>query len=452
MTAGRGIRKWWHAVSLPVMVGSSARGVGEAEPVPAGERLLAPDVLRGFAVLGILVVNIRSFSTPPYVGYLDSPFWAGSPDRACEWLIRTLAETKFYTLFAFLFGLGMAIQSAHVKLRGGRFGWIYARRLFVLLGFGLVHALFFWHGDVLTIYAALGLLLLVLRYLPNPVLLLLAATLHFGPLAIYVPQVLRTEELRRDPEYDVYITSWLAERDADLLARTQQAIAVYRQGRLGDMLRQRLRDHAFILADTLYYFVPQVLALFLLGMVVGRWRILHAPDGHRRLWRGLTWVALPLGLVAAAAAVGIEERVQRIASWWNLTAYAIRLVATPLLSFGYAGALILWLLRPGGQRRLAPLAAVGRMALTNYLLQTLVVTTLCYGYGLGWYGRLRPAWDVPLAAAVFGAQLGLSVWWLDRFRFGPLEWLWRSLTYWRWQPLRQPRPPRWPPPTQGLIT
>lgn len=421
-------------------------------PLGVGERWVALDVVRGLAIFGILLVNMAGFSTPPQVAELSTPHWTAPLDRAAQWLIHALAQTKFYSLFSFLFGLGMAIQMERIEARGGRFAPLYVRRLIVLLGFGLFHALLFWSGDVLTIYAVLGLVLLPARRWPDRVILPLALLLHLLPLAYYTPVVVQTELSRRDPEYNATITAWLAERDADLLQEAEGVVAVYRHGTVADMFRQRRHELAANLFDTLAYFVPHVLALFLLGLYVGRRRVLHGPDAHPVLWRGLAAVGMPIGVLCGAVEATLAQDAEYIASWTTLAAYALRVVGTPLLAAGYTAVIVLLLTRERWARRLAPLAAVGRMALTNYLFQTLVCTTLCYSYGLRWYGRITPAWGLTLTVVIFALQVPLSVLWLRHFRFGPLEWLWRSATYLRRQPFREPRPHGLPPPTQGLTT
>ncbi len=420
-------------------------------PLGAGERWVALDVVRGLAICGILLVNMAGFSTPPQVAELSSPYWTAPSDRAAQWLIHALAQTKFYSLFSFLFGLGMAVQMERIEARGGRFVPLYVRRLIVLLGFGLVHALLFWSGDVLTIYAVLGFVLLLVRHWPDRVILPLALLLHLLPLAYYTPIAVQTELSRRDPEYNATVTEWLAERDAELLQEAQGVVAVYRHGSVADMFRQRLSELATNLFDTLVYFVPHVLALFLLGLHVGRRRVLHDPGAHPALWRGLAAVGLPIGVLCGAVEATLAQDTEYIASWTTLAAYALRVVGTPLLAAGYTAVIMLLLSREGWARRLAPLAAVGRMALTNYLFQTLICTTLCYGYGLRWYGRITPTGGLALAVVIFACQVPLSILWLRHFRFGPLEWLWRSATYLRRPPFREPRPHGLPPPTQGLI-
>lgn len=421
-------------------------------PLGADERWVALDVVRGLAIFGILLVNMAGFSTPPQVAELSTPYWTAPLDRAAQWLIHALAQTKFYSLFSFLFGLGMVVQVERIEARGGRFVPLYVRRLIVLLGFGLIHALLFWSGDVLTIYAVLGFVLLTVRHWPERVILPLALLLHLLPLVYYTPVVVQTELSRRDPEYNATITEWLAERDADLLQEAQGVVAVYRHGSVADMYRQRRHELAMNFVDTLVYFVPHVLALFLLGLYVGRRRVLHDPGAHPVLWRGLAAVGVPIGVLCGAVEATLAQDAEYIASWTTLAAYALRVVGTPLLAAGYTAVSVRLLSRERWARRLAPLAAVGRMALTNYLFQTLVCTTLCYSYGLRWYGRITPAGGLALAVVIFALQVPLSVLWLRHFRFGPLEWLWRSATYLRWQPLRVPPPRGLPPPTQGLTT
>lgn len=420
-------------------------------PVGGAERLLVIDVLRGFAIFGILTVNITLFSAPHYVWWMDHVWWTSPADRAADWLIRIFGEGKFYTLFSFLFGLGMALQMRRVAGRGGRFALLYVRRLLVLLAIGLCHAVFFWYGDILTMYAVLGFGLLLFRKRSNLTILVVALLIYLLPICFYAGYAEQDERARQDPETALDYEHWASEWNEELLARAHAAVTEYGEGSLRSAFAQRMSDHAAIFMPTLRFMVPAVFAMFLLGFCVGRSDLLENAAAHRRLWWGLALVGLLLGGLlngAYAAADHYESRL--LITWDALGGYACHALGVPLLSAGYAATLILLLQHARWRRWLAPLAAVGRTALSNYLLQTLICTTLFYGYGFGLFGRLGLAWGLVLCVVMYALQVPLSVWWLLHFRFGPAEWLWRSLTYARWQPMRHGAV-RLPPPTQGLI-
>jgi len=214
--------------------------------------------------------------------------------------------------------------------------------------------------------------------------------------------------------------------------------ALWRTGSYGALLAVRLGALAGSATENLGG-GPITLAIFLLGLYAGRRGILSHPEAHLPLLRRATRWGLPVGLIGALLFTLISVSASPVVALPIPVQTLLAAAAVPgilALSLAYVAGLTLLLQQHRWQARLAPLAAVGRMALTNYLLQSLVCTTLFYGYGLGWYGRVGPLAGIVLAALIFAFQVPLSAWWLRRYRFGPAEWAWRSLTYGRPQPLR----------------
>lgn len=413
--------------------------IAAVTPVSSTERLPAVDVLRGFAVFGILLVNIKYFSTPLYAAMGVLPWWSHPLDRGAAWLISVLAEGKFYILFSFLFGLGMALQMERVEARGGRFGRLYARRLMVLLLIGLGHMFLLWYGDILTTYALVGFLLLLFRRRRNKTLLIWAACLYVLPVLMFSGCAGMVSFAKLWPESREAVTREFAQMEAEMPIASQESIALYADGGVADVFAARVQD----IEDMLIaypFLVPTVLALFLLGAYAGRCRWLH--DLQRlqtALRRTLIW-CLPTGLIICLGAGLVTGGHSPIwPSWAALAGMALHAVGSPLLGGGYAAAVLLALQSDTWRPAAMHLAAVGRMALSNYLLQTLICTTLFYGYGAGWYGKVGPAAGVALTVAIYALQVVFSRWWLARFHFGPCEWLWRSLTYAKLQPMRRAR-------------
>ena len=353
-----------------------------ATPTPPQQRLEALDALRGFALLGVLVVNVyQSY------GLRLSPL-----DSAVGRWIALLGEGSFYPAFSLLFGLGFALQ-----LGRGTPTARFRRRLFWLLAFGLVHGVFIWHGDILASYALIGLLLPYLARASSRDLLLLAGLLYglsfllFAALATGPDVTPSPGDIARAPSY---------------LAALELRAERFTAGLLSGVI----------------LFGGQLLALFALGLYLGR-------QGVARLLAERRWLsrALVLCLLVAVPILWLYARTPEAPRLLYALEY---LVASPLLGFAYLAALALIL-----QIRPRPaLAAVGRMALSNYLAQSVLCTLLYYAYGLGLYGRLGVAANLLLSLGVFAAQMLFSRLWLRHFRFGPAEWLWRSLTYGQAQP------------------
>jgi uncharacterized protein len=405
-------------------------------PTAAPERIAALDVLRGFALFGILLVNMQFFAMPFWGMFLGlKP--EGAADRAAALAIRFFAEGKFYTLFSFLFGLGFSIILMRTVARGGRPGRLYARRLLALLLIGLVHAFLIWMGDILVMYAATGFLLLLFRNLkPKNVLRWAVAMLLLVPLINFT--LVGFVEMGRAAGRGAEIEKSFAEQAAEFRRLYDEAMRVYPTGSFREVTQQRITDVTFGWSYA-FFFVPSILGMFLMGLYAGKRGIFQDLGVHLPLVRRVQVGGLVLGLAGNALfTYAMEHANPAVPSLLGALGSLGAAVGHPALSLFYASTLVLLAQRAQWQRRLAPMAALGRMALSNYLLQSLVATTIFYSHGLGLFGQVGPARGVLLVLAIYFAQMPLSVWWLGRFQFGPAEWLWRSLTYKKLQPMRLP--------------
>jgi uncharacterized protein len=405
-------------------------------PVAPDERIEALDVLRGFALFGILTVNMTGFSWP-FDQMMRQQFWETRADVVADWIVRFLAEGKFYPLFAFLFGLGAATQMERAESRGADFTGRFCRRLMVLFGIGLAHSLLLWEGDILLWYAACGFLLLPFRK-RRPKTLLVWAALCLSMPALFtmllwallagaslVPEIATSIQnaLVQDPE----MSAW----------QIEETIRVFSQGSYAEIFRARLSNLIYMWLVGIFY-VPTFFAMFLLGLYAGRRRIpqdiaVNAARIRRVLYWGLI-VGLPASLIYT---VGMATSDLSDLRFIWLPSQVFVIVGGPAQGLAYAAAIALMFQQDWGKRFLCHFAAAGRMALSNYLFQSLVCTTIFYSYGLGLFGSVGRVAGLGLAATIYAAQVGLSIWWLNRFRFGPMEWLWRTLTYGRRQPMRR---------------
>jgi uncharacterized protein len=400
--------------------------VGEiVGPVPADSRIFAVDVVRGFALFGVLLENMYGFGA-------DSIAWNSTPDRVAFAIMHVFFESKTWTLFSILFGFGFALQLA--RAGGGRFRLVptHLRRLAVLFVLGAAHALLF-DGDILMLYAELGLGLLLVRRLSTRSLLLLAAVLV---LVFPVAHLTSTHERLAGPNE--------IQRARARLERAKRS-DVYAIGSLAEVVADNANA---IPADPLEDLTnPEsglaVFAMLLLGYSVGRSGVLRDIPGNTAAIASVRAWGLGLGLGAMLA-----ERVLHATAGYDVfrvqgAGPGVRFVGDVLfacgitaLALGYSAALVLAAQTPRGKAALAPLAVIGRLTLTAYLTQTLMFTTLFYGYGFGQVYRLGPVAVTGWAVAFFAVQLVAAQWWSRRFLFGPMEWLWRSVTYLKWQPLR----------------
>ena len=405
-------------------------------PVAPAERIETLDVLRGFALFGILLVNMALFSRPIYELMLGGQAWGTQVDVVLDWVVRILAEGSFYPLFSFLFGLGAALQMKRFEERGAGFVSLYVRRLLVLLGIGLGHAFLLWEGDILVLYSVMGFLLLAFCRCQPRTLLVWTAVFLVIPVLIYAALWAFMAVGSLVPEIDVIIQRELAAAEHEFEREAAQNIEAFAHGSLGEIFVQRAQNVGFAFQYTLV-FGPIIFAMFLVGLYAGRRGILQNVAVNLAGIRRMLVLGLCIGLPAKvlyAVCFSVGDSMEVTFSW--VVAVAALAVGGPALCFFYVAGFTLLVRQETWRRRLRPVAAAGRMALSNYLFQSLVCTTLFYSYGLGWYGSVGRAEGLGLAVLIYVAQLPLSVWWLNRFRFGPVEWLWRSLTYGQRQPMR----------------
>ena len=405
-------------------------------PISAAERIEAMDVLRGFALLGILLMNIEAVVGPLFQALTGLDPSLRGADRWTDALIYIFVQGKFYTLFSLLFGMGFAVMLARAQAAGRPFVALYLRRTLALLATGLVHALLIWSGDVLVAYALMALVLLALfRHTPQSRLPKWGVGLYLVPSLLMLAIGLAT----LDPGVATAMRAAIAEDAVAMGAGLEAQRIAYGSGDFAAATARRIADMRMMLSDYLPVWGSQILGMFLIGAWFARSGAIARPQGFAALYWRLRSIALPLGLAMMLLSFWLVPTLD-FARLDPRSALASALAATGslLMCLGYVGLVVGGLQSPVWSRRLALLAPAGRMALSNYLLQSLLCTLLFYHYGLGLFEQLPRVWQVPFALALFALQVAISHWWLRRYRFGPAEWLWRTLTYLRPQPMRGP--------------
>ncbi|MCK4314415.1 MAG: DUF418 domain-containing protein [Anaerolineae bacterium] len=393
-------------------------------PVRSKERIEVIDILRGVSILGVVLMNMGA-----YAGYHTPLPEMGTINHLVMWLLKFLVQAKFYTLLSFLFGWGMAVQMARAASRGTRFVPFYVRRLLALLLIGLVHAILIWDGDILVTYALLGFPLLLFRKRSDRTLLVAAVLCILIPVLISTPGPAASLREAHARATENYLQAMLAGRSANVLA----------EGSYLEATLHRLKSLRFGYSQFIYW-ATHVFGMFLLGLYAGRRRIFQNIPAHLPLFRKVMWWGLIVGLACNLVFVSVAASPDRVpSSYYELATRGARTIGGPALCLFYISAIVLLIQKRTWYERLYPFAAVGRMAMSNYLSQSVVCTLIFYGYGLGIYGHLGPAITLILSLVIYRLQISLSDWWLDRYRFGPAEWLWRSLTYGKFQPLKRER-------------
>lgn len=392
-------------------------------PTPPSQRVTAIDVVRGFTLWGILYANILWIS-----GFLDlsrklqAPMLAGFLDRTALFLIRLLVFGKFYYLFAFLFGVGFSLQLERAAAAGRPFAGYFVRRMAVLFVLGWLHALFVWWGDILRFYALLGVVLLLSRGLSDRRLHIAIGVCLLAPLLLQVGQAFL----------------WPATKLPRLATLTGRAeLDFFRTARYGEWFAYNARQ---VLDSGLQQFwdgrVFKMLGMFLTGRLASQYGLFRDSGRHGLLLKRLLLWGAVLGIAGNFGKTALHYlQVPLSAAEENVLAEFFYLFGVPGLSACYLAMLLLLLRVPAWADRLKPLSALGRVSLSTYVSQILICALLFRPFGLGLYARLGVAKLAILATGILLLQSALAALWLRRFRFGPLEWLWRSATYGRFEPM-----------------
>jgi uncharacterized protein len=404
------------------------------QPIVSTERIGVIDALRGLAIGGILVFNIRFFSGD---GLMPSALasHAGTLEQITEFLIHFFIEGKFYSVFSFLFGFGFALQIARAEKGGDSRAALFKRRMFWLLIIGIVHALFLSAGDILTIYAAVGFVLILFRKRSDRSLLKWAFALLAVPVIsyaiIYVLYVsFAPAAAATQPDETLIAAEWNGLVDA------------VSNGNFSQIFSFNLKSIMFRCIGLLYEMrLPKILAMFLFGVCAYRRDLFGDFSANRAFIRRVMVWGFGLGMIGnGVLALLLSMNVSLPPSFLGLIASLAYAVGVPGLAFFYiAAAATIWQ-KPIWQRCLLIFAPVGRMALTNYLMQSVICVFLFYGYGFGLFGRTSAAATTLIALPIFLFQILLSTLWLKQFRYGPAEWIWRKLAY-RGQIALQKTPP-----------
>ena len=335
-------------------------------------------------------------------------------NHAIDLAVATLLEFKAFNLFSLCFGIGVAVQAERVALRNLDVAAFLFRRFSILLAFGVIHLVFISNVDILSLYAICGLFLI-------PLLRLAAVVLGVAGLAaIYLPS-LPLDGLTRLPQESMW------REHADLATR------IYSQGTFAQALSFRWSETRAYILPLIAMTAQKTFGLMLIGVALWRGGIIQNPHRHRRALFSIGFFAGLVGVVNTISDVAAREAGQPSSVPALLQAFGSHVP----LAFSYGAWLIAWRHSANTARLTLAFAAAGRMALSNYLAQSIIFGFIFYGYGLGLFGKPDPTSASILAFGLYIFQLWFSVWWLKRYRFGPFEWLWRSMTYGRRQPMRQ---------------
>lgn len=401
-------------------------------PVAASDRVEIMDVLRGVALFGVFLMNLTVFASRNVMAteqqLLSLP--TAAADLALFDVLRWLVQDKANSIFAFLFGLGFFLQMQRLQARGADFEAVYRRRLWVLLGIGVIHMFFFWVWEILHLYALAGFALLAMRRLSTRDLL------GVGILCALLGRV-AAKTMAEFTGLAAWTQPGVRFEDAAVFARQQ----ISAQGDYFALVRSffDLTFFDYIANGFLVGWFFYALGRFLIGAWVGRHGWIARAQHFLPQWRRLMNWALPLGLILEGVATLLAE--SPLLPLWahrEFLAAVVHLLSAPVLATGYVAGLVVLYHSRIGAKLLAPFAWPGRMALTNYLAQSLVLGFVLMGVGpgLALAGHIGTCALLGIVVGTYAAQTIFSRWWLGRFAYGPVEWAWRALTYGKIPPLR----------------
>ncbi len=396
-------------------------------PVAGSERINSLDVLRGFALLGILVMNIQMFAMVG-AAYMN-PTAYGDLTGANYWvwyLSHLFFDQKFMTLFSALFGAGIVLMWQRAEAAGRPATGLHYRRVFWLMVFGLIHAYGVWAGDILFIYGVCSLWVVWLkRRSPKTLIIIGTIVLLVAPTLL----VLGGLSVPSWPEevIDEMMVGWQPSPE-----QVAEEVANY-QGGWSDQLRSRVPAAlGFHTGAFIFWAFWRVSGLMIIGMALFKIGFFSA-ELSDRIYKRCVWISF-LGLPILVYSVR-----ESFAAGWGIERFFFGMgynyFASLLVTLGYAAAIMLVCKHGLIPKVTSALANVGRMALTNYLLHTMIATTIFYGHGFGYFGQVSRVGQILVVCGVWAFQIPFSAWWLNRFRFGPFEWMWRTLAYMKLQPM-----------------
>ncbi len=385
-------------------------------PVDPENRIVQIDILRGFALFGVLLVNVFGYNASlfDFSGFYHT-FHDALNSRIFDMVVNFAAD-KFIFIFSFLFGVSFSIMYSKYWNDGHFFFNLWFRRMLALMLFGVIDILFFWPGDILLMYSLLGMLLYAFRRLPVKIIPFLSFVIYFLPV-VYIGFQSRFSVL---PDALSSVTN----------IKMPEVIKLYSSGSFFEIVNLRLAEFWAFRYINLIYYVPKVLALFLAGYWFYRYKVLDKINQNKSKFFVIAVVLLLTGIIFTVYTGSIINSLVDSGSGYSLAVYmGIYEVTNVLLGSAYI--LIVAILSHVQfiSKLILPFKYVGRTALTNYLMQSVIFSTLMCSYGFGMFASYQPWQLVIFAVMVFLIQILISRWWLQQFRFGPMEWIWRKLTY-----------------------
>ncbi len=402
----------------------SQQNPAKPAPVKPVERIVDLDILRGIALFGILVVNLYIFSNPLAILAVESDRWADGLNQGYLFFSRVFFEGKFITLFSFLFGLGFYIFTERLKVKGLPVRRIFFRRMVLLFLIGMLHAWLLWTGDILAPYAISGMIIMLFLYRKDKTIKVWMGIIAGGFLLLFSLMVAFMMWGMTIPDVADDIRQGFIESNNEFRGMLLRGYEIYAAGTFSEILAYRGEELSFgyfglmITPLGFFYIIP----IFLLGFLIGRQGLLKNPALLRTLFIPRRWKLFLSGFALSTLyATSYVYADPIIFNHWTIIQYVSIMLGAPMMMLGYCGFILKWLDENKADSLLHRFAPVGRMALTNYILQSVICTLIFYSYGFGLIGQFAPVYILPLAIAIFAIQVVASEWYFKKYKMGPLE-------------------------------
>ncbi|WP_078554168.1 DUF418 domain-containing protein [Bacillus alkalicellulosilyticus] len=400
----------------------------ELEPIPLQERIVPLDIIRGLALFGILLANLLYYHEPLFMVMgtgQEGQLWTSTPNVVSQWILDIFVVGKFYPMFSILFGIGFAVFIERIVAKGGPANNFFAKRLFILALFGIIHVFFIWSGDILLGYALTGFFLLLFINAQPKTILKWAFWLFFISHILIGLLTMASVAMLEMLGEELYSSEEIA-----------SALSVFQTGSYSEILSYRLSIEIPTVLGNLFFIVPSILPLFLFGYYATKTINLYQIDQHlpwvKAVWNKsllLSLILCPFFLVVKGNWIGMSN-----ALVIGLDFILAAIFGLALCIFYMTSIVLLYY---KGKMFLNVFSYPGKMALSNYLFQSFICVTIFYGYGFGYFAKIGPALGILLAFIIYALQVIVSFYWLKYFRFGPMEWIWKTITYHKAQPLKR---------------
>lgn len=406
------------------------------QPITSSKRIDVVDALRGFAIFGIFMVNMPGMFKPAVELIMLPSLGHDTLDIMANSLIMFFFTGKFFVLFSLLFGFGFYIflhkdgEPTRESVR------LFRKRVFWLLLFGLLHVILFWEGDILVYYALFGFLLILFR--KSSVKKIVVWTVIFMLIPIVVvglvsllPILLASNEVAMAAFEQGNQEQLMATQD--LVERAYQA---YSSGSYPEIMSMNWEQWLFMLSGILFFY-PTCMAMFLIGLLIGRTGLFANYQEHLPFFKKVFWITLPIGIACNLLLIlSILNFNPGVIDGWAFISRTFGIIGGVVMMCTYVSGFIMLYHKGAFQRLFNGFSNVGKMALTHYITHSVIALLLFRLDLFGLFGNIEVWQGILLVLAIFGFQIVFSKWWLRQFKFGPLEWLWRCLTYGKIQQMK----------------